>query len=76
MYDLDEIHNEIPMKTLYNLDTSFVHSQCGFLHCSMSNLIPLGVTKSKWAKYSCDRLIEELMKYPYVYFLRQVNSLM
>lgn len=75
MYDLEEIYDDIPIQTLYGLDTNCARDEYGFLHCAMSNLIPLGVSKSNWAKYSCDRLIEELMKYPYVYFLRQVCSL-
>lgn len=54
------------------LKQNFVEEKCGILHCSMNNLIPLGVSDEKWPKFSCDRLIEELKKYPIVYLLKCV----
>lgn len=72
MYDLDEIHDDIPVNTLYILEKKCMQVRCGILHCKMDNLIPLGTSDGKWSKFSCDRLIEKIRKYPYVYFSRKV----
>ncbi|XP_029342148.1 tudor domain-containing protein 1-like [Acyrthosiphon pisum] len=72
-YDINETIDEIPIKTLHILEAEFLKLKCGILHCGLSNLVPLGASDGIWPKFSCDRLIEELKKYPSVYFLNQVN---
>lgn len=61
------------MNTLHVLDHKFASAKSRILHCGMNDLIPLGVSNEMWSQYSCDRLIEELKKYPYVFFLSKVN---
>lgn len=71
LYDLDETY-QIPLKHLNVLKKYLAEEKCAILHCSMNNLIPLGVSDGKWPKFSCDRLIEELKKYHDVYFSKCV----
>jgi len=73
LYDLNETIEEIPIKTLHVLEEECSKLKCGILHCGLNNLVPLGASDGIWPKFSCDRLIEELKKYPTVYFSNQVN---
>lgn len=72
---MDEICDEIPLNTLYILEQQFAEEKCGILYCSMDKLVPLGTSDGKWPKYSCDRLIEALKKYPFVYLSKKVCAL-
>lgn len=71
---MDEIYDQVPINSLYILEQQFVEEKCGILHCSMDKIVPLGSSDGKWPKYSCDRLIEALKKYPYVYLSKTVCS--
>lgn len=71
-YDLNLINYGISINSLYELEPNLINIKCGFLHCCMDKLVPLGDSDSKWPKFSCDRLIEELKKYPVVYFSKKV----
>lgn len=73
-YDINETYTDIHVKKLYVLEQTFVEEKCGIIHCCMDKLIPLGVSDKKWSKFSCDRLIEKLTKYPYVYFAKKVRT--
>lgn len=73
LYDLNETINQIPIKTLQILEENCANEKCGILRCALSGLVPLGSSDGVWPKFSCDRLIEELKKYPIVYFSR-INS--
>ncbi|XP_022183496.1 RING finger protein 17 isoform X2 [Myzus persicae] len=67
-YDINETIDQIPIKTLHILEDQCAQVKCGILHCGLNNLVPLGAPDGVWPKFSCDRLIEELKKYPTVYF--------
>jgi len=67
-YDLDQINHGIPLNSLYTLEPNLINAKSGIVYCCMDKLVPLGVSDSKWPKFSCDRLIEELKKYSVVYF--------
>lgn len=76
LYDLNEIIDQISIKTLHILEENCANEKCGILHCGLSDLVPLGASDGIWPKFSCDRLIEEIKKYPIVYFSRtNVNPL-
>lgn len=71
-YDLDELHDNTPLNTLYILDKNLITEKSGILRCAMNNLIPKADLNGEWPKYSCDRLVEELGKYTSVYFAKKV----
>lgn len=64
--------NDICVNTLCILEKTLVEEKCGMVHCAMDKLNPLDVSDKKWPQYSCDRLIQELKKYPTVYFAQKV----
>uniref|UniRef100_A0A2S2NKN9 RING finger protein n=2 Tax=Schizaphis graminum TaxID=13262 RepID=A0A2S2NKN9_SCHGA len=70
LYDLNETIDKISIKTLHILEENCAKEKCRILHCGLYNLVPLGASDGIWPKFSCDRLIEELKKYPVVYFAR------
>ncbi|XP_025195551.1 RING finger protein 17-like isoform X2 [Melanaphis sacchari] len=70
LYDLNETIDKISIKSLHILEENCAKEKCGILHCGLYNLVPLGASNGIWPKFTCDRLIEKLKKYPLVYFSR------
>lgn len=76
MYDLDKIYDDVSFNSLRSLNVTCAQEKCGLLHCCMFNLFPLGSSDGLWPKFSCERLIEELKRYPSVYFAKKVGAQM
>lgn len=69
---MNETLDKISINALRILEKHCAEQKCGILHCAMINIMPSGDDSDRvWPKYTCDRLIEKLKKYPIVYFSRQ-----